>query len=75
MADPDLQTALLAAHARRDHDQLITLYAQAADNALQDGRDEAADFYLTHAYVFALERGDTRARQLHAQLKARGREE
>ena len=39
------------------------------------GYATAAGFYLTHAYVFALEAGDPRSSQLHARLKAAGLEE
>lgn len=73
--DKDLNDALLDAHARCDGAALITLYTDAAQAALAQGQDVAADFYLTHAYVFALERGDDRAAHLHSRLKERGREE
>ncbi|MEL6645024.1 MAG: hypothetical protein AAFQ79_13920 [Pseudomonadota bacterium] len=54
---------------------LVTLYAEAAAQAdAQEDRDRAA-FFLTHAYVFALEAGDARAKQFHARLKSWGREE
>jgi hypothetical protein len=66
-----LDAALLAAHAAGDRAALIRLYAQAAE-AADDG--EAAGFYLTHAYVFALEAGAPEAAALHARLKAEGRE-
>jgi hypothetical protein len=67
----DLDQRLLAAHAREDRGALIGLYALAADGAPDL---DAACFFLTHAYVFALERGDPRAPDLHARLKAEGRE-
>lgn len=67
-----LDQRLLAAHAREDLQALVALYAEAAD-AAQD--DMARGFYLTNAYVYALDRGDTRAAELHARLKALGREE
>ncbi len=63
-----LDDALLAAHAAGDRDRLISLYAEAADLH----RGEAAAFYLTHAYVFALEAGDARAPALKARLVAIG---
>ncbi|MGR3503012.1 hypothetical protein [Pseudaestuariivita sp.] len=66
----DLGAALLAAHARGDKHQLVTLYTVAADAA---GDPDAAAFFLTHAYVFALETGDPAAPALHARLKAAGR--
>ncbi len=67
-----LDAALLDAHQRHDGAALVALYAQAAD-AAEDL--DAACFYLTHAYVFALDTGDTRAGDLRARLVAHGREE
>jgi hypothetical protein len=67
----DLDAQLLAAHDARDHAALIGLYAQAATAAPDL---DTACFFLTHAYVFALEQGDTRATALRAQLVRHGRE-
>jgi hypothetical protein len=70
-ADPAraaLDAALLAAHAKGDRATLIGLYAEAAEAA----RGTAAAFYLTHAFVFALEAGDARAPVLKARLVAIG---
>lgn len=65
-----LDARLLAAHAAGDHAALVALYTQAAE-----GRDdEAAAFFLTHAYIFALETGHPAASDLHARLKAAGRD-
>ncbi|ASP22131.1 hypothetical protein ANTHELSMS3_03504 [Antarctobacter heliothermus] len=66
-----LDDRLIAAHARGDRAALIALYAQAAETV---NDLDASCFYLTHAYVFALELGDGRAPALHARLKAEGRE-
>lgn len=66
---------MLDAHALGDLTALVGLYTQAADKREASGDVDAACFYLTHAYVFALDRGDARAGALHARLKARGREE
>ena len=67
----DLDTRMIAAHDAGDRRALIGLYAEAADRA----RDlDAACFYLTHAYVFALEAGASETVPLHARLKAYGRE-
>ena len=52
--------------------RLVQLYAEAADQA---GDVEAECFYLTQAYVFALQTGAPEADSLHARLKAHGREE
>ena len=68
----DLEKRLLAAHTRDDRLALVSLYREAADNA----RDDTAEaFYLTHAYVFALEMGHEAAPALHKRLKQAGREE
>ncbi len=68
----DLDARMIAAHEARDQPALIRLYTQAADQA---NDLNAACFYLTHAYVFALESGAPEASTLHARLKAHGREE
>lgn len=67
----DLDARLLRAHHDNDTGALVALYAEAADRATSD---VARGFYLTHAYIFALERGDPRAAALHARLKQMGRE-
>lgn len=66
----DLQDRLLRAHARNDRAALITGYTQAAE-AQSD--IDAACFFLTHAYVFALDAGDPRADDLRAKLARHGR--
>lgn len=70
-----LDSRLLAAHAAGDVSALVRLYAEAAEASEGAGWAEAAAFYRTHAYVFALVLGDARAEALHARLKAEGREE
>ena len=68
----DLNARLLAAHAADDRRALVQLYTRAGEEA----RDpDAAGFYLTHAYVYALELGAPEAEDLHARLVAQGREE
>ena len=67
----DLETRLLAAHAAGDRVALARLYSEAANEALDP---EAAGFFLTQAYVFALEAGLSDAAALHARLKDAGRE-
>jgi hypothetical protein len=66
-----LEAALLAAHASGDRRALVGLYAQAADGAPSPA---AAAFYLTQAYVLALDTAHPEAPRLHARLKAEGRE-
>jgi hypothetical protein len=65
-----LQDRLLAAHARDDRTALVGLYTEAADMA---ANVDAACFYLTHAYIFALEKGDPASDALYQRLKAEGR--
>ena len=71
MALADLDAELLAAHEAGDKTRLIALYVQAADTA---DTIDATCFYLTHAYVFALDVGDNRSNDLHNRLKKYGRE-
>ncbi|WP_375255633.1 hypothetical protein [Yoonia sp.] len=65
-----LKDRLLAAHADDDRQALIALYTEAADSTADT---DAACFYLTHAYIFALEAGDPAADGLRTRLKAHGR--
>ena len=66
-----LDVALIAAHAEGDARALVQLYTSAADCV----EPEAAAFYLTQAYVFALASDDRAAGALHARLATMGREE
>ncbi|MEL7098320.1 MAG: hypothetical protein AAGM84_05770 [Pseudomonadota bacterium] len=66
-----LEARLLAAHAAQDADALIGVYTDAADAAPDV---DTACFFLTHAYVFALEAGDMRAEDLRLRLAREGRE-
>ena len=66
-----LDGPLLDAHARGDRAALVGFYAEAADLS-RDSR--AAAFYLTQAYLFALETGDGRAGTLRARLVELGSE-
>ena len=66
-----LQARLLAAHERGDKTALVALYREAADCAETEGE---AGFFLTQAYVFALEQGHADAPDLRRRLVAMGRE-
>tara|TARA_R110002051_G_scaffold14460_2_gene46787 strand:+ start:1637 stop:1846 length:210 start_codon:yes stop_codon:yes gene_type:complete len=66
----DLNDAILAAHARDDGHALVVLYAQAAD---QSDDVDTACFFLTYAYIYALELGAPQEATLHARLAAHGR--
>ena len=67
----DLDAALLSAHEAGDKARLVALYRQAAEGA---DSEKASGFYLTHAYVFALEIGHPDAASLRKRLVAMGRE-
>lgn len=73
MTRASLDQNLRAAHANADSAALIDLYTRAADHADACADQDAACFYLTHAFVFALEAGAQEARALNARLAARGR--
>ena len=67
--------ALLKAHEDGDSKTLIELYGAAGKAALENGDIQQGCFFLTHAYVFALEAGAPEAAQFHKILKQHGREE
>jgi uncharacterized protein HemY len=69
----ELEQALLAAHAAQDLPALVTLYTTAADAAASRQDHDAACFYLTHAFVFALEAGAPEAPALNKRLADQGR--
>lgn len=75
MDDGELQAALLKAHGARDHMQLVHLYTEAANMHEAAGYVDAACFFLTHAYVFALEQGAAEAVALNKRLADYGRAE
>ena len=68
-----LDLALLDAHERGNLSELIRLYTAAGDAAEQDNDVDAACFYLTHAFVFALESGAPEADPLNKRLSDHGR--
>ncbi|MDW3184015.1 hypothetical protein [Roseobacter sp.] len=67
----ELEARLLAAHADDDRAALVRLYTEAADQAADE---DAAAFYLTHAYVYALELGAPQVGALQHRLIDMGRE-
>ena len=69
-----LEADLLAAHAQGDGEALVDLYARAADRMARGKDEAAAGFFLTQAYVYALERAHPQAAELHQRLVAMGRE-
>ncbi|MEO1066376.1 MAG: hypothetical protein AAFW47_03245 [Pseudomonadota bacterium] len=69
-----LDAALLEAHAREDVEALAQLYEQAGLDEEGRGNTDAACFFFTHAYVFALEAGGDGAASIKAKLVANGRD-
>ncbi len=65
-----LHHQLLSAHDRQDKHALVDLYTRAADETTHV--DETC-FFLTQAYVFALEVGHKKAEQLAKKLQGKGR--
>lgn len=65
-----LDARLLEAHERDDKPALVALYAEAAKLAFEE---EAQAFFLTHAYVFALDIGSPEAASLRKRLQQLGR--
>lgn len=68
-----LHQQLLEAHAGQDLNSLMALYARAGKSMETRGDIDAACFYLTHAYVYALELGAPELPSLQARLLAYGR--
>ena len=68
----DLNATILDAHARDDRRVLVGLYTRAADRA--EAVDEEC-FFLTYAYIYALEIGHPEAGTLKARLVGYGREQ
>ena len=66
-----LDAQMIKAHEAGDKAALVRLYTQAAEAA---NDTDTACFYLTHAYVFALETGAPVAADLHGRLVRHGRE-
>ena len=66
-----LQARLLAAHETGNTSALVSLYTEAAEAAVSE---DAAGFYLTHAYIYALELGHPAASALRQRLVQMGRE-
>ena len=75
MTEADLDAALLLAHEQNDSAQLVALYQKAGLSRIDAKNVDAGCFYLTHAYIFALEMGSPKAVELHEVLVSYGREE
>jgi hypothetical protein len=68
-----LNEKLIQAHEENNMADLVVLYTRAGDDSEKAGDIDAACFYLTHAYVFALDAGSEQANELHMRLLQYGR--
>ena len=75
MKNPSLDQQLRKAHVDKNHAALVVLYTKVANECERSGDIDAACFYLTHAYVFALQEGMRETKELHQQLVKYGREQ
>ncbi len=69
-----LDRQLIAANLANDHIKLIALYQRAAEICEAKGAVDETCFFLTQAYVFALQEGSPQSRQLKEKLVAYARE-
>lgn len=69
-----LHRQLLEAHQQNDTDSLATLYGEAGTRAEHQGNLDAACFYLTQAYIFALDSGLDCAAEYNRKLAGYGRD-
>ena len=71
----DLDQQLPDAHAKGDRHKLVALYTLAVDQKEAEEDVEAACFFRTQAFIFALESVDTLTAELNQRLVEYGREE
>lgn len=69
----EIERRLLLAHEANDSRQLVQLYTEAANYLETVKNIDATCFYLTHAFVYALELGLSEAAGLNKRLVAYGR--
>lgn len=74
MDSTQLDAALIAAHDAGDQAALVQLYRDAGEEREEAGDIDAACFYYTHAYVFALESGHEATGELLNRLVRYGRD-
>ncbi len=68
-----LQQAILTAHAQNNTADLINHYTDAATLMENNSDIDAACFYLTQAYIYALDSGSEYTEDLHERLAKHGR--
>lgn len=58
LSPSELDGLILDAHARDQRDRLAALYEEAGERTVAAGRTDAACFFWTQAWIFALDAGD-----------------
>ena len=69
----ELEANILAAHRAEDKALLAKLYWDASRMFSATGDDDAEGFFLTHAWIFALDAGLPEAKQYRTRLVELGR--
>ena len=72
-SESELDARLIEAHSSRNLREIASHYALAADRAEMNEDIDRACFFLTHAWIFALEAGDLIADDHRSRLAAYGR--
>ena len=70
----DINKRILKAHQQKDRKYLALIYERYGRSQLEKNNIDAGCFFLTHAYIFALEEGLNCATRIHKALKNYGRE-
>ena len=71
----NLENKLLKKEKNNHIKKLIRLYTKQGKKKIAHHEIDAGCYYLTNAYIFALECGSRKAKKLHKLLKFYGREE
>ena len=75
MNPDELNSRILEAWSSGDGLGLAELYAYAGNSMIKSGLENEGCFFLTQAYILALENGLELADSLHAELVRQGRDE
>ena len=71
----ELNENIIAAHKENDRNNLSFLYESLGMSELKKNNIHAGCFFLTNAYIYALEANLNPAKKIHEVLKLYGREE
>ena len=71
----EIEKKMLKAHEEYNQKELVRLYTKAGEMKQKENDENAEAFFLTHAYVFALESGSENAKEICKRLVKLGREQ